>query len=137
MSNLGLKILDVLDAGLPNLERIAIYATAHCDLREYVLLIGHRNIDGSATPIKDNMLWFGAATLNPGDWIYVYTAHGQTTTQPIENTLCKLHSIHWGKDHTVFQNGALVPMLCHISDIAMPTIPIPLAHSKQLNFHKY
>ncbi|NNG60166.1 hypothetical protein HKD51_01065 [Pseudomonas fragi] len=133
MSNFALKILDVLDPGSPNLERIAIYATSHCDLREYVLLIGHRNMDGSATPIKDNMLWFGAASLNPGDWIYIYTAQGQTTTQLIEGTSSKLHSIHWGKDHTVFQNGALIPMLCQISSIAMPSIPLPLAHTKQIN----
>jgi hypothetical protein len=127
-----LDIIDVLDKGSPNLERIAIYVKENCDLRDYILLIGHRNIDGSATPIKDNMLWFGVAELNKGDWIFVYTAPGTTTIQPIEGTNSKLHSIHWGKDHTIFQNGGLVPMLCQISGVAMPEIPQPQAHDKRL-----
>lgn len=131
-----LDLVDVLDKGSPNLERIAIRAMADCDLRDYILLIGHRNIDGSASPIKDNMLWFGPALIKEGDWIFVYTAPGQTRIEPIEGsaTRSKLHSIHWGKDHTIFQNGALVPMLCEISAVAIPEIPTPKKHDKRLTY---
>jgi hypothetical protein len=136
MSVLGveyLNMVDVLDKGVPNLERIAIYARESCNLRDYILLIGHRNMDGSASPIKDNMLWFGAADIDRGDWIFVYTAPGKTTIQPIEGTSSKLHSIHWGKDHTIFQDGALVPMLCQVDGVAMPDIPQPQAQNRRLS----
>lgn len=127
-----LEIIDVLDKGSPNLERIAIYVADNCNLRDYILLIGYRNIDGSATPIKDNMLWFGSAELSAGDWIFVYTAPGKTTIESIEDSPSKLHSIHWGKDHTIFQNGAIVPMICQLSAVSMPEVPQPMPHDKRL-----
>lgn len=98
-------------------------------------MIGHRNIDGTGTPIKDNMIWLGGAQLNPGDWLFVYTAAGQTTPQLIEGTTSMLYSIYWGKDHTIFQNNGLVPMLCQIGMIAMPQIPLPQAQNNRLGVY--
>ncbi len=110
-----LRIAEVLEAGTPNRERIAIEALAPCDLSGYCVLIGLLHLDGTASPIKDNMLWFGHGAIAQGDWIFVYTGPGQTTVTPIVNSPNKLYSIFWGKDKTVFQNRAITPMICQLN----------------------
>ena len=124
-----LQLFEVQDPGVPNKEKIAIYVLEECDLADYCLLIGHKNLDGSASPIQDCMLWFGRGWVSPGDWIFVYTAPGKARVEDLDNS-CRLISIHWGKDKTVFQNRTLVPMLCRIGVTALP--PEPEAKSQTL-----
>jgi len=127
----SLYIHNVMDHGVANLERITIYVKEACDLGEYCLFLGMPTVDGSTTPLKDNMLWFGNGFVNPGDWIFVYTASGTTTIHPNglpsagSSIQPRLISLHWGKDHTIFQNRALVPMLIRMSGLSMPAPPEP------------
>jgi hypothetical protein len=137
----NLQIVDVFDHGVPNLERIAIYVKAPCDLGEYCLFLGLPSVDGTTSPIRDHMLWFGHGFVNVGDWVLVYTASGTTTVVP--NGLPKagtsiqprVISVHWGKNHTVFQNRALTPMLIRINGMAVPATPAP-AYQGPTNFHQ-
>lgn len=117
---MSLSIYEVQDIGVPNLERIAIRVDTSCDIGDYCLLIGHQSPDGTASPIKDHMLWFGRGWVNHGDWLFVYSGPGQTRVNPIPNSNNRVFSIYWGKEHTVFQNRALLPMLCKLTDIALP-----------------
>jgi hypothetical protein len=127
----SLQLMNVHDHGVPNLERIAIHVREACDLGEYCLFIGLPAADGSVAPLKDHMLWFGNGFVNPGDWIFVYTASGFTTVQPYglppagSSIQPRLINIHWGKDHTMFQNRALVPMLIRMNGLNMPAPPQP------------
>ncbi|MFI8645937.1 hypothetical protein ACIGJK_14235 [Pseudomonas iridis] len=127
----SLQMTNVYDHGVPNLERIAIYVREPCDLGEYCLFIGLPAADGSVAPIKDHMLWFGNGFVNAGDWIFVYTASGNTTVQPNglpsagSSIQPRLINIHWGKEHTMFQNRALVPMLIKMNGLSMPAVPQP------------
>ncbi|MBY8930594.1 hypothetical protein J1G34_16255 [Pseudomonas sp. Wu6] len=127
----SLQIVEVMDHGVPNLERIAIYVTESCDLSEYCLLIGLPALDGTTTPIKDHMLWFGHGFANVGDWVMIYTASGSTTIIPNglpsagTSIQPRVINIHWGKNHTVFQNRAIIPMLIKIQSLAVPTPPAP------------
>ncbi|QHC93409.1 hypothetical protein PspR84_01780 [Pseudomonas sp. R84] len=127
----SLQIINVFDHGVPNMERIGIYVKEPCDLGEYCLFIGLPAADGSTSPIKDHMLWFGNGFVNPGDWLFVYTASGNTTIHPNglpsagSSISPRLISIHWGKDHTIFQNRALVPMLIRMNGLSTPAAPKP------------
>lgn len=134
-----LQIIDVFDHGVPNRERVAIYVTDYCDLSDYCLLLGHIGVDGTATPIKDQLLWFGHGAVSPGDWIFIYTAAGSTTVNtfvPERDPSATNHmvSVHWGKDHTIFQNPGVVPMLIRIGGLATPAPKVPqyqgLPHTK-------
>lgn len=121
-----LQIEKIMDAGQPNRERIVIQVLTACDMRNYCLLIGHRNLDGTASPVKDNMLWFGPGWVAAGDWIQVYTGPGQDNSEEINGGKNKVLNVFWGKDHTILQNIAVVPMLCGFGFVNFPTQPAAL-----------
>lgn len=126
-----LQIADVQNHGIPNQERIAIYAHKSCDLSEYCLILTLPTPEGGSVPVKDHMLWFGQGWVQPGDWIFVYTAAGSTTILPNPSPQLpgvaprRFINIHWGKNHTIFQNRALSPMLIQISGTATLLPPAP------------
>lgn len=130
-----LMLVDVFDHGKPNLERIAIYVQKACDLSHFCLYLGMPGPEMPFTPVRDHMLWFGSGQVNAGDWIFVYTASGTTTITP--NGLPKpgavqqrIINIHWGKEHTVFQNRAVSPLLIRIGGIGVLAPPPPAYQGK-------
>ncbi|MHC8330224.1 hypothetical protein [Pseudomonas sp. LB1P83] len=126
-----LQIVDVQNPGIPNQERIAIYVHKFCNLAEYCLILTLPTPEGGSVPVKDHMLWFGQGMVQPGDWIFVYTAVGSTTILP--NPAPQLPgavprrfiNLHWGKNHTIFQNRALSPMLIEIGGTGILIPPAP------------
>ena len=46
-----------------------------------------------ATPIRDNLLWFGDGLVNKDDWIYVYTGPGEARSSLIPNTNSSIFTI--------------------------------------------
>jgi hypothetical protein len=127
----SLRLVDVLDHGKPNLERVAIYVEKPCELSEYCLFLTMSVSSEPVAPIRDHMLWFGSGSVNPGDWIFVYTASGSTTITPNPQARYggptpNIINIHWGKDHTVFQNRSVNPVLVKISAIAAMAPPAPV-----------
>lgn len=126
-----LQIMDVQNHGVPNQERIAIYAHKFCNLADYCLILTLPTPEGGIVPVKDHMLWFGQGYVSTGDWIFVYTAVGSTTIlpnpapQPAGSVPRRFINIHWGKHHTIFQNRALSPMLIEIgaTGVLLPQAP--------------
>jgi len=117
-----LNLWGVQDAGTPNKELIAIMVTEQCDLANYCVLIGHQNMDGTATPIQDHMFWFGNGIVNAGDWLFIYTGPGKSTVQKIDE-VNNIISVHWNKDKTIFQNRSLIPILSKLSEVSFPPQP--------------
>ena len=121
-----LTLLDVHDRGIPNLERVVIRVNHHVDMSSYVLMQGVANESGGAVPIKDSMFWFGNGLLEPNDWIFVYTAAGQTRTEALTGKFepNKLVVLHWARSQTMFHAPAVVPILARI-DAVLTTSPAP------------
>lgn len=127
----ALQIAEVQFHGIPNQERIAIYVHKFCEIGEYCMMLTMPTVDGNAAPVKDHMLWFGPGFVNPGDWIFVYTASGVTTILPglaAAGSVIqpRVISLHWGKDHTIFQNRALNPVLVRIGAVRGLPPPMPV-----------
>ena len=126
-----LEIVDVQHHGVPNDERIAIYVHKSCNLADYCLILTFPTPEGGSVPVKDHMLWFGQGMVQSGDWIFVYTAAGATTIlpnpapQPPGTVPLRIINMHWGKNHTIFQNRALCPMLIEIAGTGMMIPPAP------------
>lgn len=126
----SLTLVDVLDHGKPNLERVSIYVQQPCDLSAYCLFLTMPEPLGPVAPVRDHMLWFGNGLVNTGDWIFVYTASGSTTITNGAMTAGssiqpRIINIHWGKEHTVFQNRAVSPLLIRIGALAALPPPPP------------
>lgn len=116
-----LSVVGVYDAGVPNLERVVVRVLQPVDLGQYGLMIGIRGPNGTAFPLRDNLLWFGNGWVAKGDWLFIYTAPGEGRVTPLPNNEEKLYSVHWGKKQTIFQNQDLVPILFRMDGIQVPT----------------
>lgn len=121
-----LQLYGVYDQGVPNLERIVIRATRQINAGDFGLMLGIRGHGGSAIPLRDNMLWFGQGTVQANDWLFVYTAPGETRVSDIPNSSERIISIHWGKTQTVFNGPEFVPILFRIGGIQIPHNPFAL-----------
>jgi hypothetical protein len=115
-----LELVGTFDRGLPNQERIVIIANQTSNLGQYGLMIGVRGPNGMAFPIRDNLLWFGDALVNKGDWIFVYTGPGEARTTLLPNTQERLYSIHWGRKETILHHHDLVPILFRVDAVYVP-----------------
>lgn len=117
------QMIGVYDPGSPNLERIIIRVLQEADLGSFGLMLGIRGHNGSAIPIRDNMLWFGHGIVRPNDWLFVYTAAGATRLIDIPNTSERIISLHWGKNVTLFNGPEFLPILFRIDGVQIPPEP--------------
>jgi hypothetical protein len=115
-----LTVIGVYDRAVPNQERIVLHVNETVNLGQYGLMIGVRGWDGFAFPIRDNLLWFGDAMMNKGDWIFVYTGPGEAKMTGLPNTQERLYSIHWGRKYTILDTQDLVPILFKIEAAQVP-----------------
>jgi hypothetical protein len=125
-----LSIVGVFDRGKPNEERVILRATELVNLGQYGLMIGVRGSDGMAFPIRDNLLWFGDALLNPDDWLVVYTGPGTPRATRLPNSVEWLYSVHWGRSITLLHDPNLVPILFRVDAVQIPgqTLMLPEPH---------
>jgi len=112
-----LTILGVSDPGIPNRERIIIRPTEPVNLGQFGIFIGHKNINGVVTPWMDNFFWFGELIVEPPSWIIIYTGMGvyQKTLMPGSEQI--IHSMHWGRNYTVFNLPSTVPVLFRLDSV--------------------
>lgn len=115
-----LSIVGVYDRGVPNKERIVICANESVATGQFGLMLGIRAEDGTAIPVRDNLLWFGNAWLNKGDWVFVYTGPGEARVTDVPNNTERLYSIHWGKKKVALQSMEIVPILFRMDAVIVP-----------------
>ena len=119
-----LCIVTIYERGVANKECIAVAVRQAVNMGRYGLMIGHHDATASrnSIPFFDNLLWFGDGVVNAGDWLFVYTGPGAPTTRWAENGVSKIYTLHWGKQHTIFANTTVVPILFRVDavDILLP-----------------
>ena len=107
----SLRIMDVIDRGTPNQERVPILVDKETELGNYWLGIGIRQTDNQIYPINDNMMWLGNGFVTQGDWLFVYTGLGSPRTNNVPNQSNHIFSMHWGRDQTLFSSPEIFPYL--------------------------
>ena len=88
---------------------------------QYGLLLGLRGPGVSASPIRDNFLWFGDTMVNEGDVIFVFTGPGELRVSDIPNNRQRLISVHWGRQMTFLSNPSFVPILIRVDAVMIPS----------------
>lgn len=113
----NLRQWGVYDPGIANSERIVFQNKSgiYLDLSQYFIVLGWTKDDG-AIPIPNRLYWFGAITVDPDSWIYVYTGPGETrfTTVGPEKDLSPAAVFHWGLEKAVFNDRNIVPILVEV-----------------------
>jgi hypothetical protein len=130
-----LLLYPVAERGIPNQERIPILVQETIDLGRYGIMAGYAGNNGFATPIQDNLFWFGDGVVKAGDWIFIYTGTGSPSAVDwAEHPDKKIYTVHWGRSKTMFANSQIVPILFRTDTVAVgiPTSDLPQLGS--LNF---
>ncbi len=86
-----LKVVGVIDRGIPKQERIVVVANETVSMGQFGLLLGIQGKEGFAFPIRDNFFWFGDGFLSKGDWIFVYNGPVETRVAEVPGTTEKLY----------------------------------------------
>lgn len=127
-----LKVVEVADRGVPNLERIVMRANEVVRVGEFAVLLGVRQQGDSAYPIRDNFYWFGHGIVNKGDWVFLYTGPGETRTVELPGTTEKLYVVHWGRENVILNHQEIVPILIRIDAVdVLKDSPLALPPASQ------
>ena len=126
-----LDIVTILNRGLANKECIAVSVREAVNMGRYGLMVGQHDATASrySAPFFDNLFWFGDGIVNTGDWLFVYTGPGAPHTTTDQNGVNKLYTMHWGKQHTMFANSTVVPILFRVDAV---NILLPPEDQRQL-----
>jgi len=123
-----LKLFPVADRGVPNQERVPIQVLKATDMGQFGLLVGISSYHKLATPVQDNLFWFGDGLVNAGDWILLYTGSGTPRADDWDTPPgSKVYSVHWGRPTTVFANSSVVPILFAVqgADVGLSPSDLP------------
>ncbi len=97
---MSLRLVSVLDRGVPNKERVLISVVRNVDLKYYVL-VDATQVTGGVIPGSLSAYWFPTKQVREGDTIVVYTGSGQANVSPQANGKT-VHFYYWGRPQTVF-----------------------------------
>ncbi|PYJ54947.1 MAG: hypothetical protein DME24_25620 [Verrucomicrobia bacterium] len=122
-----LSVYGVVDAGIPNKERICLRPSEEVNLAHFGIFLAIRNSEtGGMTPLQDHFFWFGEQLVSPPAWLIVFTGTGERRT--ITEQEVTVHVYYWNKKHILFDvpNVTIVPVVFRIASIHMiPLLPNP------------
>lgn len=98
---MNIEVVEILDKGIANKERIVLRVLGFTNLSYYAL--AHTRLISTNSISNDikNTYWFNPLEVSPGDYIIVFTKKGIiSSVQNTEGT--KTHWRYWGFKNTVF-----------------------------------
>lgn len=119
-----LSIIGVFDRGVANSERIVLYAHQSLNLGQYGIMLGMRESENSAFPLRDHLFWFGDGIIEPRTWLFIYTGPGEARKTIMPNSQETAFVLHWGKPTTVLANLNIVPVLFRVEAVAVEQPPL-------------
>lgn len=119
-----LQIFGIYDRGVPNSERIVLYANGPINLSLYGLILGVKTPAGdSIFPIPDQFLWLGNTQLQTPGWVFVFTGPGAQGMSQETITKQPIHVLYWGKTGTVLNDPTVLPALVRFDNIEIGNQP--------------
>lgn len=129
----NLLLHSVADRGVPNKERILIFAYEDVDLAGCGIMLGRQADAHQTVPMQDNLLWLGGGFLGKGDWLFVYTCPGTSSVTSIGERE-KLISVYWGKTKTVLHAPEITPIVFRVGEANVLPAPMPPEPREQLGY---
>lgn len=128
-----LRVVGIYERGVPNQERVVLRANTIINMGQFGLVLGIRQEQGRAFPIRDNFFWFGDGYVAAEDWIFVYTGPGEARTSEIPGATQKIYSLHWGRQITILGSPELVPILFRMDAVHIPAETLLLPSASEQN----
>lgn len=114
-----LRLHGILDAGVPNRERVAVELLQPVNLGGYGLVVGIPQGPNGILPIHDNVFWMPQIILEPPSWVVVFTDRGEArqTTDPVAKIPVMV--LHWQRETTIFQHPGVGVGLIRVADVVV------------------
>ena len=114
-----MDLVGIFDRGVANKERITLRPKMQIDLGCYGIMLGVKTPNGLATPIQNELFWFGDGTVQPPQWLFIYTGEGKSFIGTTEVSNEPAIALFWNKPNVIFTNFSIVPILFRVSDVLL------------------
>jgi hypothetical protein len=94
-----LKITAIREAGDLNKERVVMKAEASTDIGQYVFFRVDTVDDQPTTSVR-NTYWFPNKSINPGDYVIIYSKEGKNSEKDFKNVTS--HFFYLGNKTTIW-----------------------------------
>jgi hypothetical protein len=111
---MNLEILEVLDRGNLEKERIAFRSVADLDIGQYAIFCAYRN-EGGVTAFVPTSYWFPDHPVKAGDSLLVYTKLGDNRFAT-EDGPDRVHHLFWNRSRALWGENNYVPVLILIAE---------------------
>jgi hypothetical protein len=96
-----IEIIQIVDRGIANKERLWLRVLGDCDLSHYIVLLTSYVSVNAISNLLRNAYWFNPKAVRSGDYVILYTGKGVTTTSK-NNDGSTNHFVYWGLDKTIW-----------------------------------
>jgi hypothetical protein len=109
-----IEIVQLLDRGVANKERLWLRAIAPTDLQYYIVFDTTYAGPNSVSNLQRHAYWFQPRVLRPGDSVVLYTKAGQPSElrNPDGTTT---YFVFWGLERTIWNTQADCAVLFEVS----------------------
>ena len=114
---LELSMIGVVDAGIPNRERVCLRPTDTINLAQFGLHAAIKSDKGYVTPIHNLFFWFGDIVVTPPCWLVILTGKGQRATNPLIEDGKVIYVFYWNLENVIFNVPEVVPVAFKIQSI--------------------
>jgi hypothetical protein len=109
-----LKIIQIVDRGVPGRECVHLAAQVSVNLNFYVVFDTARIGDGLISQFPRNAYWFQHQAVEPGDNVILYTGPGTNSFAKREGG-GTTYSFHWGLNTTIWSEPSSCAVLLEVS----------------------
>ena len=96
-----LEIIQILDKGVENKERLYLRVLADTDLSYYIVFDTTYTSENTISNIQRHAYWFKPRKVKAGDYVILYTRAGNTSTRQNKDGSTN-HFLFWGIDRTIW-----------------------------------
>jgi hypothetical protein len=128
---LELSLYGVVDAGVPNRERICVRPTDSINLAQFGILAGIRAANGAITPSPNLFFWFGDLVVTPPAWLIVFTGKGESPSAPLVENGNNVYVFYWNLKNTIFNIPGMSPIVFKMNTI-LTGYNVPAGGAKQI-----
>jgi len=109
-----IEIVEIVDRGTANQERLWLKVTANTDLKYYIVFDTTYTSANSISNLQRHAYWFKPKEVRTGDYVVLYTKQGTPSNQPNQDGTTT-HFFYWGLDKTVWNNTGDCAVLFEVS----------------------
>jgi hypothetical protein len=111
-----ISIVQIVERGVPNKERLHLSVQAACNLSHYVVFDTERTADGTQIlPIPKHVFWFEPCDVMPGDWVILYTKGG-TPSRAVRSDGHTNFFFYWDQANVLWNIHGSCAVLLELND---------------------